>query len=101
MSEDLNNEDMDIIVLNDENGKDMRFEYLDTIEYDGEAYVVLIPIDEDDEDAGSVVILKVEDMENDQQEFTGVEDTDILDAVFGIFKDKFKDAYQFGDEDEF
>ena len=36
-----------IIVLNDEDGKEVRFEFLDLIELDDEEYVVLLPADED------------------------------------------------------
>ena len=53
-----------IIVLNDENGNEVQFEFLDLIEYDSEEYVVLLPTG-DSEDADEVVILKVEDTEAD------------------------------------
>ena len=63
MSEDTNNEELDnIVVLNDEEGNEVEFEFLDLIEYEGEEYVVLLPVEEAD-DAGEVVILKVEDTE--------------------------------------
>ena len=49
-----------IIVLNDENGNEVQFDFLDLIEYDSEEYVVLLPvIEEDEEDDGEVVILKL------------------------------------------
>ena len=35
-----------IIVLNDENGEEVKFEFLDLVELDGEEYVVLLPADE-------------------------------------------------------
>ena len=43
MSEDNNNEELDdnIVVLNDENGEEVKFEFLDLIELEGEEYVVL------------------------------------------------------------
>ena len=94
MQEELDN----IIVLNDEEGKEVEFEFLDLIELDGEEYVVLLPVDEDEE--GEVVILKVEDTENDEEEsYVSVEDEDILQQVFEIFKEKFKDEFNFIDED--
>ena len=107
MSEDVNNvpntqegEELDnIIVLNDENGEEIEFEFLDLIEYDGEEYVVLLPNDEEDEDAGEVVILKLEDTDSEEEEsYVSVEDEDVLKAVFEIFKDKFKDEFNFVDE---
>ena len=88
-----------IIVLNDENGDEIEFEFLDLIEYDGEEYVVLLPNDEDEEDAGEVVILKLEDTDNDEEEsYVSVDDEEVLQAVFEIFKDKFKDEFNFIDE---
>ena len=35
-----------IIVLNDEEGKEVKFEFLDLIEYENEEYVILLPTDE-------------------------------------------------------
>ncbi len=91
-----------IIVLNDENGEEVPFEFLDLIELDGEEYVVLLPAEEteDEEDAGEVVILKVEDTENEEEEsYVSVDDENVLNEVFEIFKEKFKDEFNFIDED--
>ena len=57
MSEDLENvenpEEIDnIIVLNDDEGNDVQFEFLDLIEYEDEEYVVLLPVEEDEQDSG-------------------------------------------------
>ena len=88
-----------IIVLNDENGEEIEFEFLDLIEYDGEEYVVLLPNDEHEDDAGEVVILKLEDTDNEEEEsYVSVDDEEVLKAVFEIFKDKFKDEFNFIDE---
>ncbi len=93
MTNDLDN----IIVLNDENGEEAQFEFLDLIAYEGEEYVVLLPIEESDE-AGEVVILKLEETENyDEESYVSVDDDDTLMAVFNIFKDKFKDEFNFVD----
>ena len=91
------NEEMDnIIVLNDEEGNEVEFEFLDLIEYEGEEYVVLLPAEETD-DAGEVVILQVEDIDTDEESYISVEDEDTLNKVFDIFKDKFKDEFNFVD----
>ena len=105
MSENENNvpnnnegEELDnIIVLNDENGDEIEFEFLDLIEYEGEEYVVLLPNDGDEAD--EVVILKLEDTDSeDEESYVSVEDEDVLQAVFDIFKEKFKDEFNFVDE---
>lgn len=89
-----------IIVLNDENGEEARFEFLDLIDLDNEEYVVLLPVDDtEDEGAGEVVILKVEDSEDgsDLESYVSVENEETLNRVFDIFKDKFKDEFDFVD----
>jgi uncharacterized protein YrzB (UPF0473 family) len=93
--------DDEIIVLNDENGDEVKFEFLDLIELDEEEYVVLLPVEETEaEDAGEVVILKVEDTESEEEEsYVSVEDEEVLNKVFEIFKEKFKDEFNFVDED--
>lgn len=93
MTNDFDN----IIVLNDENGEEAQFEFLDLIAYEDEEYVILLPVEESDE-AGEVVILKLEETENDDEEsYVSVNDEDTLMAVFNIFKDKFKDEFNFVD----
>ena len=94
-NEELNN----IITLNDEEGQEVQFEFLDLIEYNEEEYVILLPVEETEE-AGEVVILKVEHTESeDEESYVGVEDEEELNAVFAIFKDKFKDEFNFIDEE--
>ena len=94
--EELNN----IIILSDENGEDVEFEFLDLIEYDSEEYIVLLPVAEDgEEEDGQVVILKVESTENeDEESYVSVDDEEVLNEVFQIFKEKFKDEFNFTDE---
>ena len=100
---DENMEELDnIIVLNNENGEEVKFEFLDIVELDDEQYVVLLPMTEgDEEDEGEVVILKLEDTEDDSDEesYVSVEDEEVLMKVFNIFKEKFKDEFNFVDED--
>ena len=93
MDENLSN----IITLNDENGDEVRFEFLDLVEYEGEKYVVLLPEDGD----GEVVILQLDDTDLDSEEdtFLGVEDEETLQAVFGLFQERNKDEFEFGDEE--
>lgn len=91
-----------VVVLNDEDGNEVKFEFLDLVELDDEEYVVLLPILEDgEEDEGEVVILKLEDTdeETEEESYVGVEDEEILNKVFEIFKEKFKDEFDFVDED--
>ena len=100
-NENYEGEDLDnIVILNDEDGNEVRFEFLDLVELEDEEYVVLLPIaEEGEEEEGEVVILKVEDVdeESDEESYVSVDDEETLNRVFEIFKEKFKDDFDFVD----
>ncbi len=102
MEENMNGEELDnIVILNDEAGNEVKFEFLDLVELDEEEYVVLLPVDaEGEEDEGEVVILKVEDNDDnelDEESYVSIDDEETLNRVFEIFKEKFKDDFDFVD----
>ena len=90
----LQEEETSTLVLTDENGEDITFEYLDCIEYEGKEYLVLIPADEE---ADEIVILEVEPVDEENENYLAVSDEAILEAVYAIFKDRFKDVLNFAD----
>lgn len=101
MNENFEDENLEnIVTLNDEEGNEVKFEFLDLINYEDEDYVVLLPMAGEDEEDGEVVILKVEDSEENSEEesYVSVEDEDTLMKVFEIFKEKFKDEFDFVDD---
>ena len=77
-------------------GNEILFEFLDLIVYDNQEYVVLLPAGDDGGD--EVVILRLEEVDDETEAYNSVEDEDILNAVFEIFKEKFKDEFNFIDE---
>ena len=87
-------EESSVITLTDENGVDTNFEYLDCIEYEGKEYLCLIP---DEEDAHEIIILEVEPVDEENENYLSVDDEDILNAVYSILKDRFKDIFTFED----
>ena len=89
--EDLITDDDELFTLTDEDGNEIKFEFLDLIELENENYVVLYPVDNDNEE---VVILRVQETEGDQDEYLSV-DEKTLQTVYAIFKEKFKDVYDF------
>ena len=102
MEENFEGEELDnIVILNDEEGNEVKFEFLDLVELDNEEYVVLLPVTEEgEEEEGEVVILKVEDTDDentDEESYVSIEDEEILNKVFEIFKEKFKDDFDFVD----
>ena len=92
MEEEILQEEESILTLTDENGEDTNFEYLDCIEYEGIEYLVLMP-----EDSNEIVILAVEPVDEENENYLAVEDQAVLDAVYGIFKERYKDVLQFED----
>lgn len=96
IDEDCGSSDFDnVIVLNDELGNEVEFEFLDLIEYEGEEYVVLLP---KEKHADEVVILRLEESDNsDEESYASVDDEKTLDIIFAIFKEKFKNDFNFID----
>ena len=90
----LQEEESSVITFVDENGEEIEMEYLDCIEYEGKEYLALLPTEEG---ANEVVILEVEPIDEENENYITVEDDTILDAVYDIFKDKFKDILTFED----
>ncbi len=102
MDENLQGEELDnIVILNDEEGNEVKFEFLDVVELDDEEYVVLLPVaEEGEEEEGEVVILKIEDNDDEEAEeesYVSVDDEEVLNKVFEIFKERFKDDFDFVD----
>ena len=88
-----------IIELTDEEGVTSQFEYLTTINYQDEDYVVLMLAqdEEQDDEEGEVLILKIEkDPETDEDLYVSVDDDEISQAVF----DQFVAMIDEEDEDE-
>ena len=93
-NEILMEEEESILTLTDENGEEMVFEYLDCIEYEGTEYLVLMPADDD---SNEIVILAIEPVDEENENYLAVEDEAILEAVYGIFKERYQDVLTFAD----
>ena len=87
-------EEVSVLTLTDENGAEINFEYLDCIDYQGKEYLVLLPMEED---AAELVILEVEPVDEENENYLADEDEATLNAVYGIFKEKFQDVLEFED----
>ena len=83
--EEMNDEGT-LITLEDEEGNEIEFEFLDVVEYEGEEYIVLI---ENDEDADEVVILKINAIDDETEEYVSIEDEALVEKLFEIFKSKY------------
>ena len=87
-------EESSILTLTDENGVDIDFEYLDCIEYKAKEYLVLMPVDSVETE---IVILEIEPVDEENENYLAVEDEKTLNAVYSIFKEKYKDVLTFED----
>lgn len=83
-----------IIILNDDEGNEVEFEFLDLIPYRGKEYVVLLPTPDD---ADEVVILQLEEADDETESYISVDNELTLQAVFEIFKERAKDTLNFVD----
>ena len=97
--ENINNnlpeeEEINILTLTDENGNETEFEYLDVIEYNAREYLVLLPTEEDNDE---IVILEIEPVDEENENYLTVEDETVLQAVYEIFKDRYQDVLTFSD----
>ena len=90
----LQEEESSVLTFVDENGEEVTMEYLDCIEYQGKEYLALLPTEED---SNEVVILEVEPVDDENENYLTVEDDAILDAVYDIFKENYKDILTFED----
>ena len=90
----LQEEESSLLTLTDENGVETTFEYLDCVEYQGKEYLVLLPADEN---SAEVVILEVEPVDEENENYLAVEDEATLNAVYEIFKERFKDVLNFAE----
>ncbi len=78
-------EQENIVELIDENDQVVSFEHIMTLEYEGDKYALLSPVDDlEDVDEGDVVIMRIEEGE-EQDTYVGVEDEEILEAVFNQY----------------
>lgn len=73
------------------------FELLDTVEYKGELYFVLVPASDGDEIDGEVFIMKRVSGDDGEEMLEAVENDRIFDAVYNIFKENNKDEFEFLD----
>lgn len=93
-TDELDSQEAIIIELTDDEGNTSEFEYLDTIQLEGEEYIVLI---ENTEDAEDVIILRIESVDDEEEYYVGVEDRKLVQRVFDIFKKNHAEDFDFTD----
>lgn len=74
-----------IITLTDQYGESVRFELLDIVEYEDQEFAVLYPADGGDDEPVHVLRITSENLDLDEMEFEGLDDEDLINAVFDLF----------------
>ena len=92
---ELVEEETSVLTLPDETGQEVDVEYLDCIEYQGKEYLVLMPVEEL---STEIIILEVEPVDEENENYLSVQDEDTLNAVYELFKEKYKDVLTFEEE---
>ena len=72
------------------------YEFLDTVEYEGDTYFILIPASDSEEIDGEVFVMKLIEVDGEEM-LEGVDDGALFDAVYNIFKENNKDEFEFLD----
>ena len=78
-----NEENNNLVQLQDENGNDLNFEHLMTLEHNGKVYICLVPVEPmEDVDEDELVIMRIETDEEGNDYYATIEDEAELDSVF-------------------
>ena len=93
-----------LVELTDEDGQTTQFEYLTTIEHKGDQFIVLLaPQEEDNEEEGEVLILKIQPDEKGEDTYVSCDSEELEQEVFELFMeelDEEEDAQYFEEQDE-
>lgn len=86
----------DLITLEDEDGVEHEFEYLDSVKTEDGHFVALIPSHQSAEETlqydGELVIMQVEE-EDGEEYLVTIEDDELFDKVADIFMDRLEEDY--------
>ena len=95
MNETQNEEEIDIITLTDEDGKEIDFEVIGDAEIDGVIYFAMTPAGAEANNEGIIeyVLLKLEKDEEGEEVYVTVDDEDEFDKVANFFDDLFDEDY--------
>ena len=75
---------------------EQEYEFLDSVEFEDNTYFMMIPATDSDEIDGEVFIMKLVEIDGEDM-LEAVEDEEIFDKVYNIFKENNKDEFEFLD----
>ena len=83
----------EFFTLTDEDGNEIEFELIGTVEVEGVTYHAMIPADQEGEEQGfyEYVILKTEEDEDGEEMLVTIDDDAEFDKIADIFDDMFSE----------
>lgn len=96
--------EVEVYTLTDEDGKEGEFELIGSLDIDGQSYVALIPLEDenseekDDEDYGFVILKVVE--EDGEEVFVSIDDDEEFEKVADAFEDELVADVDYDEEDD-
>ncbi len=96
MADELFSEE--VFTLTDEEGNEKQFELLGSQEIDGNTYLALVPIEDNEND--EYVILKVEEDENGEEILVTIDDDDEFNRVAESFDEELFGEIDYDEDDE-
>lgn len=84
----IDNEQMDeeeLIVLADEEGKEVEFKHIATLDYEEEWYIYLQPVELEDMEEDEMVIFHIQSDADGNDVFLPVEDEELLDKLYNEY----------------
>lgn len=95
MQNSIPEEEEGLVTLVNDDGEEHTFLHLDSFEFNGEIYVVLLPADEGDEDCNEVLIYTLKTEEDGSETLLPIDDEAELDMAYDEFKNRMSDEYDF------
>ena len=86
--------DEDLVVLKDEDGKEIEFIQIATIDYDDEWYAFLQPTELGDLEDDEMIIFKMEEDENGETIFIPIEDEDLMNKVYDEYVKEYENMQE-------
>lgn len=86
--------EQEIFCLTDEDGNEIELENIDSVTYGEKEYLIMLS---HEQEPPEVVILEVIPQENGLEQYVTVDNEQTLDAVYGIFKERYQDEVEFVD----
>ena len=86
----------DLIALEDRDGNELAYEIMDVVPFLGKEYAVLFPVDDESDEPELVILELMAGADDEEEELRGVDDANVLDAVFKLFLEREKEAERDG-----